>query len=662
MEAGRRVSFLASAAAPRRTLDVHRIALAVLLTVASFAVVYLITANAILRTRVLRDLVSEGDGVELDYVSAYSVWPGRVHFRGLTLAVQDYNLQFSVISDAGVVEVSLADLLWRRFHATSASLEGLSFRLRPKVEPEQANEAKVAAFPSIPGFADPPVRVGPKPSAVPDAEYDLWQVAIDEVRAELRELWFLEYRYVGAGRITRGGFRIQPGRSYAVYPARVELARGALSVGDDVAVQRLALEIEGHVNTTDVRTVEGPALADAMNGRLRVDAHGLNFGALDAGATTRHPRRIEGEGDLTVSATLTEGRLGPDSTAELSASRVELGTPVGTWSGSLSSSLKALPGGRLEWVTASPKLAVANASRHRGPVLSAPRLSLVLQSETVARAPSLREVRLDLPHLVVPSLAWGQRWMKTAGVPLEIGGRLEGRAHFSWMRPRGPSARVHLRLADAEFSTEKTRASLGGEIDAKLDPADSGTGSAGRFDIELDGVEVERVRERTKPFRAAVRAGDLRISLGPELAFSATVDVSAKPADSLLSLALGSPMLEDLAADVFDLRDLEARARLNVSERAVRLELARAASGGLTGAGYWQRPATGDARGAFLISSDVANVGISLVGSQTETAWFVADDWLASSRRPAQQTRSAAQTRRAARPEGPVKPPKRVTH
>jgi hypothetical protein len=141
---------------------------------------------------------------------------------------------------------------------------------------------------------------------------------------------------------------------------------------------------------------------------------------------------------------------------------------------------------------------------------------------------------------------------------------------------------------------------------------------------------VERSREHTKPFRAAVRLPDLRISLEPELTLSASVDVAAKPADSLLSLALGSPMLEDLAADVFDLHGLVARARLNISRRSVRFDLARAESGGLKGSGYWQRPATGDARGAFLISSKVANVGISLIGSDTTTAWFVSDDWLAS--------------------------------
>jgi hypothetical protein len=94
-------------------------------------------------------------------------------------------------------------------------------------------------------------------------------------------------------------------------------------------------------------------------------------------------------------------------------------------------------------------------------------------------------------------------------------------------------------------------------------------------------------------------------------------------------------MLEDLAADLFSLKRLEAQARVSFSPRSLRVELARAESGTLTGQGFWQRPAAGDARGAFLISSKVANVGISLIGSDATTAWFVSDDWLSSGQPPA---------------------------
>jgi hypothetical protein len=343
---------------------------------------------------------------------------------------------------------------------------------------------------------------------------------------------------------------------------------------------------------------------------------------------------------------MTHGRLDEGSTAELDVPEFQLRAPFGQLAGAASSTLRAGPGGQLEWLTTSPRFSLANSSPHPGPVLGSPRLSVTLRSETLGRAPSLRGVELDVPALVVPSLGWTERWLKRSAVPIRVGGRIEGRAHLSLARGRGPRAKVHLRLADAELSTDRVRAALGGRVDVELEPLEAARASSrGRVDIQLDGVEVERIREHTKPFRAALRLPDLRLVLEPEPVLSAGVDAFATPADSLLSLALGSPILEELAADVFSLKRLEAQARVNLSPRSLRIELARAESGALTGQGFWQRPAAGGARGAFLISSKVANVGISLIGSDATTAWFVPDDWL-SSAQPRRSERGAA-TRRA---------------
>ncbi|HTV17982.1 MAG TPA: hypothetical protein VMG12_04905 [Polyangiaceae bacterium] len=606
----------------------------VVFALAAFAVIYLVAANVILRTRMLRDLVSEGPDVELDYASAYSVWPGLVHVRGLALEIQDYHIQVSVGADSGVVAISLHDLLFRRFHATDVALSGLAFRFRTKVEPKQGMRSYVAAFPPIPGFADPPVIVGDQPPPVSDAEYSLWQIAIDEVDAELRELWILEYRYLGLGSV-RGGFLLQPARHFAVYPAAVELKRGTLSIGEEVAASRLELELEGYVEPTDVRQVQGAALAEKMSGRLALSSEMIDLGVLDARSAEPKPWRLDGRGTLAVSAAMTRGRLEQDSSAELDVPSLALRTPFGKLAGAATSKVSAGGDGRIDWTTTSPKIALSNSSPHPGPSVVSPRLVIALHQETLGYTPSLRGADLDLPQLVVPSLGWAERWVKRSGVPIRVDGRMEGRARLSSAPGRGPEARVHLRLADAELSTERVHAALGGRVDVELEPVSgSSPSSRGKVEVQLDGVEVERIRERTKPFRAVLRLPDLKLALEPEPALSASVEAFATPADSLLSLALGSPMLEDLAADVFALKELEARAKLNLSPRSVKLELASAESGSLTGQGFWQRPAAGDSRGAFLISSKVANVGISLVGSDTETAWFVKDDWLSSHAQP----------------------------
>jgi len=628
----RRVSSADPAAAPPRRVDLGRLARVALSLVAAFAVIYLVAANVFLRTRMLRDLVSEGPDVELDYDSAYSVWPGLVHVRGLALQVQDHQIQLSVGADSGVVAINLLDLLFQRFHATDVALSGLVFRLRTKVEPREGMRPYVAAFPPIAGFADPPVIIGEQPPPIEDAEYDLWQIAIDEVDAELSELWILEYRYLGPGAV-RGGFILQPGRHFAVYPASVELKQGALSVGDQVAANQLALSLEGHVESTDVRQVKGAALAEQMSGRLQLASDAIELAVLDARAGDAQKWRVDGRARLGVTASVTRGRLDEGSSVELDVPELVVRAPFGKLAGAASSRLRVDPEGRIAWTTTSPRFSIANSSPHQGPVLWAPRLELSLHSETLGHTPSLRGVELDLPKLVVPSLGWAERWVKRSGIPIRVDGRLEGRVHVSSAPGRGPAVRAHLRLADAELSTERVRASLGGRVDLELDPAKGpGPSSGGRLDVEFDGVEVERIRERTKPFRAAVRLPDLKLALEPEPALSSSIEAFATPADSLLSVALGSPMLEDLAADLFSLKELEAQARVNLTARSLRVELARAQSGSLTGQGFWQQPAAGDARGAFLISSKVANVGISLVGSDTKTDWFVADDWLSQSR------------------------------
>src|SRR5689334_12871161 len=138
-------------AASPRPFDLNRLARVVLMVLAAGAVLYLVAANVLLRTRLLRDLVSEGPDIELEYTSAYSVWPGFVHVRDLALQVQDCDLQLAVAADSAQIEVSLHDLLFRRFHADRVSLLGLSFRLRTKVDPPDAERPWVAAYPSIRG-------------------------------------------------------------------------------------------------------------------------------------------------------------------------------------------------------------------------------------------------------------------------------------------------------------------------------------------------------------------------------------------------------------------------------------------------------------------------------------------------------------------------------
>src|SRR6476659_4220481 len=101
--------------------------------------------------------------------------------------------------------------------------------MRHKVREAAGHGERLAAFPKIPGFADPPLFVGPEPSPIPDEQYDLWSVQIEDVVAHANELWFLEYRFQGDAE-ARGAFLVRPARLVEVGPARLELRSGRLSL------------------------------------------------------------------------------------------------------------------------------------------------------------------------------------------------------------------------------------------------------------------------------------------------------------------------------------------------------------------------------------------------------------------------------------------------
>jgi hypothetical protein len=66
----RRASSAHPVGAPARHFEAGRLVRVLLFVAAGIAVLYLVAANIFLRTRLLRDLVSQGDDVELDYASA----------------------------------------------------------------------------------------------------------------------------------------------------------------------------------------------------------------------------------------------------------------------------------------------------------------------------------------------------------------------------------------------------------------------------------------------------------------------------------------------------------------------------------------------------------------------------------------------------------------
>ena len=403
----------------------------------------------------------------------------------------------------------------------------------------------------------------------------------------------------------------------------------------------LELNLSAQVERIEVAASSGLQPLRSVSAKLDAESRELDLEALDMYLQPAEAR-ARGPGQFRVSASVSAGQVDVGSQAVLQLQGSALSTSRGSLSGDLTASVRALPTGILEWVTSSPLVHLQNGSDHKDPALGSPTLRVQLTALDLLAPTALERVELEVPSLIIPSLGWSNSLLRASRTAIELGGRVDGQVSVAWQAPDGWDTRVKLRLLGGTLESQTFHAKLAGHVDMATEPNRASKTSVGRVDIDLDGVEVVTGTKRTAPFRASVRATDVRVVTHPSPQLSGQLQVKATPADSLLSLWIESSLLKGLAASVLELERLDADAEFRIGKGAAQVELSRATSGALNGKGYWQRPAQGESRGAFLITTKVANAGLTVTGSDTETSLFVADDWLprgwAAARRKAQRT------------------------
>jgi hypothetical protein len=174
----------------------------------------------------------------VEYSGAACWLPGRISLDAVTLRSRDRKTEFEAVLEGVTLRVSLLDIATRRFHVESLRARALSFKLRELLTPAEATPERVARYPRIEGFADPPLLpTSPRP---PASGLDPWRIVIDDLAVTgVREIWIDSWRWKGAGQVT-GSFEILPGREARVGPARLEVAGGALKHGASIVARRTA--------------------------------------------------------------------------------------------------------------------------------------------------------------------------------------------------------------------------------------------------------------------------------------------------------------------------------------------------------------------------------------------------------------------------------------
>ena len=274
---------------------------------------YLAIGNGILRTRILRDVLSGQPETRLvDYQTAYSIIPGRVHVEGLRIRGREHTVEWLVTIDRADVQISLFDLLRRRFHATSVRASGVSFRARLRIDPAGSTPEVLAALPPIPGFPDPPTAdLGPERLPLTDAEYDRWSVDLEDVSVDhVREVWVHTLRGQGDSHV-HGRWLFRPQRWLEMGPATIDASAVELSYGG----LPLAAGVEGTLVATihpfDVRQYEGLAFFNHVSADGQLHGRSMTANTLRSLKLSNDVAFSHGEGPIDGRFVMDHGSIAP---------------------------------------------------------------------------------------------------------------------------------------------------------------------------------------------------------------------------------------------------------------------------------------------------------------------------------------------------------------
>jgi hypothetical protein len=209
------------------------------------AALYVVAMNVFLSTSLFARVIDrDPDAIDIHYRRGWSIVPGRIHARGLSIRGRDGNVEWILRLDEVVFDVSFRALTKQRFEASNVHGRGMSFRLRRRLEapPSSAEVANLAGLPPIEGFG--PYAIRPPPTDAPeiwsDAAYHLWTPHLEGVVADdVREIWIDNAHFEGNARIT-GRFYLKPVRRVDVGPIRIDVRNGHVRTGSSVLFDGLA--------------------------------------------------------------------------------------------------------------------------------------------------------------------------------------------------------------------------------------------------------------------------------------------------------------------------------------------------------------------------------------------------------------------------------------
>ena len=601
--------------------------------VAGLFLAYLFAANVILRTGLLRGWLNKNEQtLRVQYLSAWSMYPGHLEVRGLSLRFQDSHVEMDLAVEKARLVVNLWALTERTLKVGRLDAAGVTFRLLHKVESVDGIEGRVSAFPHIDGFDFPPVEKEVKKPPISDADYKLWTVELANITASVREVWTMEYRYRGDALVT-GGFHLKPLRELWIVPSVMVTHGGVLSLGDRDLIRGGEGRVEASFDPFDVRVPKGIEVLRHLSGSVRQTGELATLASVSKTYFPEASVALErGAGPIDIDVRIEHGVFQPASRVTYrSGDAVVKAGPVSV-DGDVSIALhidSAEPPGHpvlaVEAAVASAGVAPLESSKARALDVKNAKASVTLDTSDLVAEAHVAHASLALPSLRIADL---RAWQPLAPEHSSFDGGAASFAARAEYRESSLDGRVDVALERVRMTFGGFQVGASGKVWSNLESADPGKAIAlPGAGADLTGLSLRLDSGHAEGLWLRARSHDTSVMTAAGGA-DADIAVDSGPGGRTMELFTRLAHLPDVAADATAGTQLSALAHLRVRPGDVSLALIRAKNGALQGRGRLRKTESAGLTGAFLVGLGPFRTGLDLHAGEVSVRPLVGGDWL----------------------------------
>jgi hypothetical protein len=279
-------------------------------------IVYVVAANAFLRTGLLAELINKKpEKTHLSWESAVTYLPGFASVENFELRSQTRKHQIYLHVAEADTRISLIKLMFKTIHIRAVDARDVDFRYRPRLDrppkPEQEDEEPKESknteyWPEIPGFSNPP---DPKPEDLYPAKKKKrpWAIKISGADVEGPIRVALQDILIEGDGSAGGGVTVRPKETITIHRGRLDLGTTRVSIGPDVVTSSLAIRADVEIDSFPAKGAKVQDVLGGISGELSI------VGEIGDRVAVRHVITpgisTYGAGNLAVNLELKDGVL-----------------------------------------------------------------------------------------------------------------------------------------------------------------------------------------------------------------------------------------------------------------------------------------------------------------------------------------------------------------